>query len=131
MLNFVFILLIIFEIPLVVFCCKKLMQIEKRVIELNEKTVKISKIIIVANQKVKEVIKNINKVISILTNKKLLSAIRIIKIAANAIQVILLIRSLKLASGIKKIDFKVVRTLFYAQAFKQLLGYAVRFICSV
>ena len=72
------------------------------------------------NLLLKDAIKKINKVISILTNRRFLSTLRIIQFVVTTVQVIVLMKSLDFSKGIKSINFKKLKKVFYTQIFKEL-----------
>ena len=77
------------------------------------------------NLLLKDAIKKINKVISILTNRRFLSALRIIQFTISVVQIVVLIKSLDFSKGLKSINFKKIKKVFYTQIFKELFKKSV------
>ena len=106
MLDFVFITLIFFEIILTTLCIIKIINIEKKVKILHEKLILTFNMILAINKQIKTTITKINKVVSFITNKKLIKISQIIKITVDIVQIIILVRSLNLSKGLKSINYK-------------------------
>jgi len=121
MLNFVFILLIFFEIFFTILCVQKIILCEKKVLELNEKVVLWGKIITEFHHKLNNIITKINKIVSVFTNKKLKQIKKIIQISIDIIQLIILFKSLDFSKGIKKaFNFKNAKKILLAQITREL-----------
>ena len=121
MLDFVFIITIILELVLTSTIVVKICELEKKVKQINEELLLIRDIILEINSEFKRVISNINKVVSVFTNKKFITISKVISLIIDTIQVIILIHSLNLSKGIKSINFKTVKKLFMAQITKTIL----------
>lgn len=121
MLDFVFIFVIFSEIILTAICIKKITVAEKKCKELNEKVVEAGKLALEINKKLKETVGKVNKVIAIITNKKLITFSRIVKTTVDIIQIIILFRSLDFSKGIKSINFKNIRKIFLLETSRQIL----------
>lgn len=128
MLDFVFILLIILEVILSTIIVLKLIELEKRVVLINEKLTASSKIIFVVNDKIKKTITTINKFVSIVTNKKFIQISKIIRITLNIIEIIILLRSLDLSKGLKSINYKNIKKLVFAQIVRKMLRKAFNYL---
>ena len=121
MLDFVFIFLLFIEITFTTLCVVQLIQFEKKCIQINEKLILTGDIILAANEKIKAAITKINKVVSFITNKKLIKIGQILRITIDVIQIILLIRSLNLSKGLKSINFKNIRKLLFVETSRRIL----------
>lgn len=121
MLDFVFIFLIFIEITLTTLCVVKLIEFEKKCIQINEKLILTGDIILAANEKIKAAITKINKVVSFITNKKLIKIGQILRITIDVIQIILLIRSLNLSKGFKSINYENIRKLLFVETSRRIL----------
>ena len=99
MLNFIstlsIFLLIFLEIALTIFCVKKMQILETKVNEMHLKMLENAKKILEINDEVKKTIKKTNKIIKILSNKKLHQIRKIIMMIVDIIQLIMLIKSLE------------------------------------
>ena len=121
MLDFVFIIVIFFEIILTALCVVKLIEFEKKCIQINEKLILTGDIILAANEKIKAAITKINKIVSFITNKKLIKIGQILRITIDVIQVILLIRSLNLSKGFKSINYENIKKLLFVETSRRIL----------
>ena len=128
MLDFVFILLIILEVILSTIIVLKIIELEKRVVLINEKLTVSSKIIFIVNDKIKKTITTINKFVSIVTNKKFIQISKIIRITLNIIEIIILLRSLDLSKGLKSINYKNIKKLVFAQIVRKMLRKAFNYL---
>ena len=127
-------MLIIFEIIFTLFCVKKIIQCEKRVDEIHLKMLEGAKKILEVNDEIRATLKKANKVIKILTNKRLHQIKHIFMITLDIIQTIILIRSLNLSKGLKSINYGVLRKLAYAKVLQQALKKALDFaqnLCAI
>ena len=111
MLNFVCIFSIILEIILTIICVKQIIQVEKRVLEWNTKLSEINSLILEINQKVKKVI----------TSHKIITIFRIINIAIDVIQAIVLLRSLDLSKGLKSLNYRNLKKIALSYFSKEFL----------
>lgn len=128
MLNFVFILLTIFEIILTVICVNKFIELEKQVKHYNKKLILINKTILEAHSKIKPIIEKTNKVIAILTSKKVKNARAIIKYIFIFIEIIILIKAFK---KVRKINYKAVRKILFSQGARILFAKTIRYLLEV
>ena len=128
MLDFVFILLIILEVILSTIIVLKIIELEKRVVLINEKLTVSSKIIFVVNSKIKKTITTINKFVSVVTNKKFIQISKIIRITLNIIEIVILLRSLDLSKGLKSINYKNIKKLIFAQIVRKMLRKAFNYL---
>ncbi len=121
MLDFIFIVTIFLEIILTSLAVLKLLEFEKRVRELNKELFLIKDMILEINTQLKQIIVNINKIVSIFTNKKLVQLSKIIPIIIDSIQIIILIKSLNLSKGLKSLNFETIKKIFMAQITKTMV----------
>lgn len=121
MLNFVCIFSIILEIILTIICIKQIIQVEKRVLEWNTKLIEINSLILEINQKVKKVILKIRKIIDLITSHKIITIFRIINIAIDVIQAIVLLRSLDLSKGLKSLNYRNLKKIALSYFSKEFL----------
>ena len=108
-------LLIIFEIIVTVFCVKRLIKTEQYIDEVHIVMLEKAKIILEINDEIQKTIKKINKIIKFISNKKLLQTKRILMMAIDIIQIILLVKSLNLSKGAKSVNYKMLKNLAYAK----------------
>jgi len=128
------ILLIFVEIALTVFCVKKIQAFEEKVNEFHLKMLEKATEILKINDEIRTTLKKINKVVKIITNKKLHQIRRIVMMTIDIIQVIILLKSLNLSKGIKSIDFKVLKKVAYAKVGQQIIKKFLDFaqnLCAV
>ena len=127
-------LLIFVEIILTIFCVKKILIFEACVDKIHLQMIEKATHILEINEDIKKTLKKINKVIRILTNKKFHQVRKIIMMTIDIIQVIILLKSLKLSKGLKSIDIGVLKKLAYAkigqQAIKKILDFAQN-LCAI
>lgn len=121
MLDFVFITLIFFEIILTTLCIIKIINIEKKVKILHEKLILTFNMILAINKQIKTTITKINKVVSFITNKKLIKISQIIRTTVDIIQIILLVRTLNLSKGFKSINYKNIKKLLLIETSRRIL----------
>ena len=114
-------LLIFVEIILTIFCVKKLQVFEAKVDEIHLKMLESSKKVLEINDEVQQTIKKLNKIIKIISNKRLHQVKRLIMITIDIVQVILLVKSLNLSKGAKTINFKLLKNIAYARVAQQIL----------
>ena len=121
MLDFVFITLIFFEIILTTLCVIKITEAEKEVKKLHKKLILTFNLILEINEQIKTRISKINKVVSFITNKKLIKISQIIRTIIDIIQIILLLRSLNLSKGLKSINYKNIKKLILVETSRRIL----------
>ncbi len=121
MLDFVFITLIFFEIILTTLCIIKIIEIEEKVKMIHNKLILTFNMILTINKQIKSTITKINKVVSFITNKKLIKISQIIKITVDIVQIIILIRSLNLSKGLKSINYKNIKKLLLIETSRRIL----------
>ena len=129
MLDFVFILTIIFEIILTSIIVSKLTKFEKEVKMLQDEIVLMWSEILEINKKIKDTIHKLNKVVSILTNKKVLTGMRLILIAIDVVQLVSLIRSfrhLKERSGFNSLS--ALKNLLFTHFTRNII---LKFLCGI
>ena len=121
MLDFICIITIFLEIFAVTFCCIKLVEFEKKVYQFNDKLNETGEKIITACQNIRNTIQKVNKVINFLTNKKFWQIKKIIFMIIETIQIITLIKSLDFSKGLKSINYRTLKKLFFAQISKEII----------
>ncbi len=121
MLDFICIITIFLEIFAVTFCCIKLIEFEKKVYLFNDKLNETGEKIITTCQNIRNTIQKINKVINFLTNKKFWQIKKIIFMIIETIQIITLIKSLDFSKGLKSVNYKTLKKLFFAQVSKEII----------
>ena len=121
MLDFVFITLIFFEIILTTLCIIKIIEIEEKVKMIHNKLILTFNMILTINKQIKSTITKINKVVSFITNKKLIKISQIIKITVDIVQIIILVRSLNLSKGLKSINYKNIKKLLLIETSRRIL----------
>lgn len=134
MLVFAHIFLIILEIITAFFIVKGLIKLENKVNEIHITMLEKAKQILEINDEIKKVLSKINKVIRILTNKRLHQIKRIIMMSLDIIQMITLIRTFKVSKGLKHIDFDLLKKLAYARVTQQVLRKILDFaqnLCAI
>lgn len=120
MLNFVLILLTILEIFLTIYCVRKLLEYNKKIVVLNNELKLYGDLFLRQLIQFRKSIKKINKVVFFITNEKFLRIKKIVSLVFEAIQIIILIRSFKYKKGLK-FNFENLKKLFFSQAFKAIL----------
>ena len=134
MLVFAHIFLIILEIITAFFIAKGLIKLENKVNEIHITMLEKAKQILEINDEIKKVLSKINKVIRIITNKRLHQVKRIIMMSLDIIQVITLFKTLKVSKGLKTIDFDLLKKLAYARVTQQVLRKILDFaqnLCAI
>lgn len=134
MLDFIFAFLIICEIIFTVFCVKKFKQAQNFV-ELNHiKMLECAKNILEFNDQIRKTLKKTNKIIRVLTDKRLHQTRRIIMLTLDIIQLVILIKSLDLSKGLKSINYsnlkKIALTKITQQIIKRFLDFAQN-LCAI
>lgn len=121
MLDFICIITIFLEIFAVTFCCIKLVEFEKKVYQFNDKLNETGEKIITTCQNIRNTIQKVNKVINFLTNKKFWQIKKIIFMIIETIQIITLIKSLDFSKGLKSVNYRTLKKLFFAQISKEII----------
>jgi len=121
MLDFICILSIILEIFVVSFCCIKIVELEKKVYKFNDKLNETGEKILIACQNIRKTKQKTNKIINFLTNKKFWQIKKIIFMIIETIQIITLIKSLDFSKGLKSINYRTLKKLFFAQISKEII----------
>jgi len=127
MLNFVFILAIILEIALTTFVVLKLIEVQKRVIILNEQVVSCTPIIFQKTNEFISVIKKINKVVSIFSNKKFSTTMTVLKISFVVIQTLIFIKTFKFSRSLVT-NMKKMKKLVYIQIAKEIMKLICKYL---
>lgn len=115
MLELCILILTVAEIYATILIVAKIVEIEKKVDEFHEKFLLIAKEILVINDRLKDTIGKINKVLEFITNKRLYQTIDILKIAFNTVQIILLIRSFDFSKNKKLLNYKNIKDLVLSE----------------
>jgi len=115
MLELCFLILTVIEICATIFIVAKIVDFEKKVDEFHEKFLLIAKEILVINDRLKDAIGKINKVLEFITNKRLYQTIDILKTAFNTVQIILLIRSFDFSKNKKLLNYKNIKDLVLSE----------------
>ena len=114
-------MLMIFEVIFTIFCVKKISKAQVCVEEIHVKMLEGAKKILEINDEIRKVLKKINKVVKIITNKKLHQIKRIIMLAMDIIQIIMLFRSLNLSKATKTLDLKLLKNIAFARIGQQIV----------
>ncbi|MBQ9150314.1 hypothetical protein IJX73_05225 [bacterium] len=134
MLVFAHIVLIILEIVVAFFAIKGLIRLENKVNKIHITMLEKAKQILEINDEIRKVLSKINKVMRILTNKKLYQIKKIVMMSLDIIQLITLIKTFKLSKGLKSIDYNLLKKLAYARIGQQILKKALDFaqnLCAI
>lgn len=113
--------LIIIEIIVTIICVKKICASIEYIDCIHVKMLNGATKILEFNDELKKTLKKINKVVRILTNKRLLQAKRMAMMLMDIIQIILLFKSMNLQKGLKSIDVNILKNLAYARIVQQIL----------
>ena len=90
-----------------------------------------AKKILEINDEIQKVVKKINQVIRIITNKRFHQIKKILMISLDIIQVIMLLKSLNLSKGLKSLDINKLKKVIYARITQQALKKGLDFIQSL
>ncbi|MBE7707315.1 MAG: hypothetical protein E7Z88_01270 [Cyanobacteria bacterium SIG27] len=134
MLVFAHIVLIILEIVVAFFAIKGLIRLENKVNKIHITMLEKAKQILEINDEIRKVLSKINKVMRILTNKKLYQIKKIVMMSLDIIQLITLIKTFKLSKGLKSIDYNLLKKLAYARVTQQVLRKILDFaqnLCAI
>lgn len=114
-------LLIIFEIIVTIICVKKLCVCVDIVDELHVKMLDGARKLLEINDEIRKTLKKINKVVKILTDKKLHQIKRMVLMTMDIVQIILLLKSLNLQKGVKSLNISLLKNVAYARIIQQVL----------
>lgn len=114
-------LLIIFEIIVTIICVKKLCVWVDIVDELHVKMFDGARKLLEINDEIRKTLKKINKVVKILTDKKLHQIKRMVLMTMDIVQIILLLKSLNLQKGVKSLNISLLKNVAYARIIQQVL----------
>ena len=114
-------ILTIIEICVTIFLVIKLTDLEKKVDEIHEKFLLMAKEVLVINDKIRETIKKINKVLTFITNKNIYRFIDVMKIIFNTVQIFLLIRSFDFKKKGGIFNYKNLKKLFVSEVARRFL----------
>ena len=73
------------------------------------------------NDQVQTTLKKVNKVLRILSDKRIHQIKSMVFMTMDIVQAVMLLRSLKVAKGKKKIDFPLLRKIAYARIAQEIL----------
>lgn len=121
MLDFICIITIFLELFACAFCTIKLIELEKKVYKLNDKLNIQGEKILIFCQNTRQAIKKVNRVIGFITNKKFIRIKKVILLAFDLIQIIMLIKSLDFSKGLKSLNYKTLKKLLFAQVSKEVI----------
>lgn len=122
------VLAILVEIILCTLCVIQLINLQKKVLAYNDKLILLNSNILEANNKIKELLKKINKVVSFFDNEKFTVIKKTIRIAVVSIQVMMLLRSLDFSKGWKSVNYKNIKKVLYAEVFKKIFNKTIDFL---
>ncbi|MBQ4646446.1 MAG: hypothetical protein IJB79_03775 [Candidatus Gastranaerophilales bacterium] len=109
-------------------------EIDAKVDQIHIKMLEGAKKAFEINDEIRKTIKKINKIVKLLANERLHQIKRIIMMIVDTIQIIILLRSLDLTKGAKKIDYNMLKKLAFAkiiqQALKKFLDFAHN-LCAI
>ena len=118
MINFICIVAIIVEICVTVFTVIKLVEYNKKVILLSDQILTTGALVIDINNQTNSVIKKINKIVSIITDRKLWLFVTIVKKLIGFVQIFVLIRTIGFNKGFR-INFRSIKKLICMELFKK------------
>lgn len=127
-------LLIFVEIFLTIFCVKKIQIFENKIDKIHVEMIEKATQILEVNDEIRKNLKKINKVIRILANKRFHQIRRIIMMTIDIVQLILLLKSLKLSKDLKKIDVGLLKKIAYAKIGQEVIRKFLDFaqsLCAV
>ena len=111
------ILLIFITLPSV----QALIKLEVKVNELNATMLNKAREMLEINDQVHTTLKKVNKVLRILSDKRIHQIKSMVFMTMDIVQAVMLLRSLKVAKGKKKIDFPLLRKIAYARIAQEIL----------
>ncbi|MBQ7286932.1 MAG: hypothetical protein IJW73_04140 [Candidatus Gastranaerophilales bacterium] len=111
------ILLIFITLPSV----QALIKLEIKVNELNATMLNKAREMLEINDQVQTTLKKVNKVLRILSDKRIHQIKSMVFMTMDIVQAVMLLRSLKVAKGKKKIDFPLLRKIAYARIAQEIL----------
>ena len=111
------ILLIFITLPSV----QALIKLEVKVNELNATMLNKAREMLEINDQVQTTLKKVNKVLRILSDKRIHQIKNMVFMTMDIVQAVMLLRSLKVAKGKKKIDFPLLRKIAYARIAQEIL----------
>ena len=120
MLDLFFIILIFLEILGLYFAILKIVELDKKIQQMNTTVIEYGKIINEMHTKIQKAIHKINWFVSILTNKKLWQIKKIITVFISIIEVVIVLKSFNFQRGFG-IHIKNVKKLLYTGLSKQFI----------
>lgn len=120
MLDLFLIILIFLEILGLYFAILKITELNKKIIQLNEKMPEYGRIINEMHLKLQKTIRNINRFVAVLTNKKLWQIKKIITIIISVTEIIIILKSFNFRKGIG-FNAKNIKKLLFAGLSKQII----------
>ena len=111
------ILLIFITLPSV----QALIKLEVKVNELNATMLNKAREMLEINDQVQTTLKKVNKVLRILSDKRIHQIKSMVFMTMDIVQAVMLLRSLKATKDKKKIDFPLLRKIAYARIAQEIL----------
>ena len=111
------ILLIFITLPSV----QALIKLEVKVNELNATMLNKAREMLEINDQVQTTLKKVNKVLRILSDKRIHQIKNMVFMTVDIVQAVMLLRSLKVTKDKKKIDFPLLRKIAYARIAQEIL----------
>ena len=130
MLDIIFIILIFIEIFLTYYIVGKIVVFEKNVNTLNQKVIDFAPKVEEFHKKIHDSLAKINRVVRILSNKKLIRAKKIIFVTIEIIQIILILKSLDFSRGFR-FNFKNLKKLALSQSVRYTINKLIKFASVV
>ncbi len=127
MINFICLFAIILELLATVLVLKKLIEFDKKTVDLSNRVVIAGTLALDINNKTNSTIKQINKIVSIVTNKKLWIFVTILKKAVGFIQIFILIRTIGLNKGLS-VNLRSIKKLIVMELFKKTFWYFCKYL---
>ncbi len=127
MINFICIVAIIVEICVTVFTVIKLVEYNKKVILLSDQILTTGALVIDINNQTNSVIKKINKIVSIITDRKLWLFVTIVKKLIGFVQIFVLIRTIGFNKGFR-INFRSIKKLICMELFKKTFWFFCKYL---
>jgi len=120
MLEFLFIILIFLEIAFTYWAIIKMLEINKKIIEINTIVLENGKLFNDMHKKIQTILKRVNFFMSIVTNKRLWQIKRAVSITINVIQLLIILKSFSFKKGVK-FNLKNLRKLLFTNLSAEVL----------
>ena len=128
--DLIFIILIFIEIIITYFAIINIIKLKKHVEFMDKQIIEHGYMINLAHLKFQKNIKNLNRFVSIFTNKKFIFIKKIIVVLINSFEMFFLIRSFNFSKGIK-FNLKSFKKLIFATTTRQILKKVINYIMLV